>query len=1556
MIPWAVSEQHIMRRPALRRQGRLERHLRLERLENRTLLDAASVAIMPDAFDVRQNRLSVDLAVLENDSIPHDYDGPGKITSTSFGSKGGLIRISEDARSLEYVPPADGFGAESFTYYVDHEFSAEVTITIVTPLEHDRFVVHPDDSPRTFDVLANDPFWTDYDGARQITSVSETRLGGMVEVDSERRTITYTPPAFEVGKDAFLYFVDDLYPAEVIIDIPDPLGADRVLNLVRNSQQNQLDVLANDLFWVGYEGERKVTHLVVRDTTQGSFSIAEDQLSVSYTPQEGFAGYETVRYVVDGRHETTLTVQVHRPTQDGYYYFPRSSFDSRPSVELEVLANDEISYRDERYPHWDTRAWITERGGVDHIVSVGETSAGGVVTISANGTELIYTPPADFHGSDRFEYVAGGPLGEHPANVRITIAPTGGGGGGHPPPDPGIPPALQNVCRPVSDSLVANQNSVDNGIDVLANDFHQQQYLCDPYEGERSITSVSDPASGTVQIAEDRKTVSYTPDEDFFGSDSFTYAVDGVWVEHVTVNVVRRVRDDQFRVDPDSENELSVLVNDLFGADYTGAQQINAVTESSAGATVAVHEDRTTILYSPPAGFEGEDHFTYTVDGGLKAQVTVFVNSSREALLRRFNSEGLFGSLLQNALDRYEDLFGTSSPWYRWVYYDDCFECDFRLASFSDQNERIHSETNVQVQGIDEADIVDTDDDYLYVVRDNEVLISQAWPADELSILSRTGIDGVPIGLYLHGDRLTVVSQDRDERWGTVFAPTDRPYGWRPIGTSNTVVTVLDVTNRAESQVVQKTKLEGRYVESRRIDDHVFVVLRNQRLELPAPQILCDETTPNAADAPDAFIYGSPDNSCTYESRDEYVARASEVFDSLLPHFASYDADGELIRTGLMVTPDEIFRPQDESARNMVSVVSISMSNDEPGLSGASGILTTGADTVYGGWNGLYVLDRGYTQEDGDVTRILKFDWNADTGDVDLAAHGQVAGYLLNQFSVDEHAGYLRIATTISNQFAGNHSGDSENTIFVLEDDGGLIEPVGDLQNLGFRESIKSVRFVGARAFVTTFREIDPFFVIDMSDPTEPLPVGHVTLPGFNSYMQMIDENHVLTIGTNTVTETTGATQVILFDVSDVMRPRIVGRQSFYRDSTSLAANDHHAFGWFQPHGVLAIPLAENRRRRVDLDDDGYPETWEYYREDTLALLEINVAATVDSRDGVQLRGEVASDSAVLRGAFIDNILYSIAHDSITAVDIQDPASVFAEVSIENSGEVENDSVAPATGLATSELFVVEVGSTQPGSTQPLASEGESADDSLEAMAQQMANRARDMITSELDDPLIAPLLVAMEIPDGLSLQSRGCTFIFDVGDRMLQLEADAEGEITLVDDAFDFDNALDPVTWQNPEQPEDVNGDEVVTSGDVLLMINKINKEGAGPLRIPAVLRQVTATVPRADEMFYDVTGEGLLTSGDVLQVINWLNGFVDSAEAEFAAAVDLALAAGDVGQPPEPEGPIELPDLIDRAAQRQNLGLFPVPQDEGDEKDRDEDTPLVLSPWSPLDGSPLE
>ncbi|MEM9657819.1 MAG: Ig-like domain-containing protein, partial [Planctomycetota bacterium] len=309
----------------------------MERLEARLALDGGLAELFADAFEVRQNSQPIELDVLANDLFDGEYEGAGKISSVSYGSEGGVVGIGADGKSLRYAPPADYFGVETFVYVVDGEHTAEVQIDVQPLLAFDEYTIAPNGDERLLEVLANDPFWDDYEGPREITSVSVSSAGGIVEIDDDRQAIHYTPPDGAYGKDEFIYIVDELYPARVTVSIPQTLEADR-FEIVQNASETFFP-LANDPFWANYPGERRITH-VVDSHLEAAIEISPDGQSITYTPPADQSGWDGFRYVVDGTYEASISVAIQRPVQDDWFETDLDSTEQR----FNVIANDR--YRD----------------------------------------------------------------------------------------------------------------------------------------------------------------------------------------------------------------------------------------------------------------------------------------------------------------------------------------------------------------------------------------------------------------------------------------------------------------------------------------------------------------------------------------------------------------------------------------------------------------------------------------------------------------------------------------------------------------------------------------------------------------------------------------------------------------------------------------------------------------------------------------------------------------------------------------------------------------------------------------------------------------------------------------------------------------------------------------------------------------------------------------------------------------------------------------------------------------------------------------------------------
>lgn len=209
-------------------------------------------------------------------------------------------------------------------------------------------------------------------------------------------------------------------------------------------------------------------------------------------------------------------------------------------------------------------------------------------------------------------------------------------------------------------------------------------------------------------------------------------------------------------------------------------------------------------------------------------------------------------------------------------------------------------------------------------------------------------------------------------------------------------------------------------------------------------------------------------------------------------------------------------------------------------------------------------------------THLHKFDLRDDPTSPLYVASGTVEGGVLNQFSLDERDGFLRVATT-ENRTTGQDfwTTDRFNHLYVVAESDGLLDKVGDAGDLAKGESVMSVRFVGAKGYVVTFLQKDPLFVFDLSDPYAPRQLGQLNIPGFSQYMHPIDEGHLLTIGQDgDDAGTTGNLALQLFDVTDPVRPRQAFKFPFSDFGYSQAQNDHKAFTYFDKEKLLAFPYS----------------------------------------------------------------------------------------------------------------------------------------------------------------------------------------------------------------------------------------------------------------------------------------------------------------------------------------------------------------------------------------------
>jgi len=493
-----------------------------------------------------------------------------------------------------------------------------------------------------------------------------------------------------------------------------------------------------------------------------------------------------------------------------------------------------------------------------------------------------------------------------------------------------------------------------------------------------------------------------------------------------------------------------------------------------------------------------------------------------------------------------------------------------------------YTRTNTQVEGVDEADFVKTDGTHIYTLAGRTLYLAKSWPAAELAVQGSLRIEGYPREMFLEEDtkRISVLSTVPSDYWDAQ-APEIAWYcaEWGcGVEYAATKLTIVDATDPARPAVIAEHYLPGRYQSSRRIGTALRVVLADEP-RWPADLRWWPETNENIWD--DTFLRNRRFRELM--DRNEEIIRAQALAD-WLPLGRRRIAGGTL--TDLAYRCGDFSRPNGPVELGITSVATIDLADPNAGVEQTAVLART--HIVYANATSLYLADQHWwwwpAPGQVDWSYLFKFDLS-DPRRARFVAAGGVEGHLLDQFSMDEREGYLRVATTIARRVEDNDSRwgrvDTTNRVSVLDRD---LAVVGQTPDLAAGERIFSARFVGTRGFVVTFRQVDPLFTLDLSDPRAPRVVGELKVPGFSTYIHPLGANHLLTIGIHQdepdpngqVNWNRRALKLSIFDVSDFARPReaftqLVGTSA----SWSEALHEHKAFNYFAARGLLAIPFAD---------------------------------------------------------------------------------------------------------------------------------------------------------------------------------------------------------------------------------------------------------------------------------------------------------------------------------------------------------------------------------------------
>ena len=491
-----------------------------------------------------------------------------------------------------------------------------------------------------------------------------------------------------------------------------------------------------------------------------------------------------------------------------------------------------------------------------------------------------------------------------------------------------------------------------------------------------------------------------------------------------------------------------------------------------------------------------------------------------------------------------------------------------RAAGVSSQ--RLYSGTNVQELGVDEADIVKTDGRRIVALTDQELVVVDVTGAQPMLIGKIALGDTAVSNLYLTGDRVLVLgsafSFDQGFRGGfeeeAIFSPI---YGY---GSPTVQLTEIDIS--AAPTVVATLELDGSYVSSRMIGESVRLV---------------------ATSSPNGFDWVFPEGSGLKSEREAEAANRKLIdestIDNWVPYFVLTDSDGDVLDEGNLVPCDRAHAPVEFSGFNMVSVVTIDLGS---GLAvvDATGVLATG-ETVYASADSLYVATQRWAtwrriqleatadvvaeEVDTATTEIHQFDIS-DPDRTDYVASGSIDGFLLNQFAMSEHEGRLRVASTTQPNWWCCSERESESFVTVLEPRNGELVTIGRVGGLGKGEQIFSVRFIGDMGYVVTFRQTDPLYTIDISDPTRPTVAGELKILGFSAYLHPIGDDLILGVGqdANSRGRLKGS-QLSIFDVSDPANPVRIDQLSLSKGGNSEVEYDHRAFLYWDESNLAVLPV-----------------------------------------------------------------------------------------------------------------------------------------------------------------------------------------------------------------------------------------------------------------------------------------------------------------------------------------------------------------------------------------------
>ncbi len=549
-------------------------------------------------------------------------------------------------------------------------------------------------------------------------------------------------------------------------------------------------------------------------------------------------------------------------------------------------------------------------------------------------------------------------------------------------------------------------------------------------------------------------------------------------------------------------------------------------------------------------------------------------------------------------------------------------------AKVLEESTKEYSTTNIQVENVDEADVTKTDGDYIYSLSENQVIITDVKKPEEIKIIAKISENSnkVPEDLILYNHKLAVIYQESKDYYNN--------------NKNATYVAIYDVTTPEKPKKIKNYELEQPYYTSRCIDGKLYV-------------ISCG-TLKKEKDKIVTYYYEDEQQIDKGTKNINKIKDINTKYQTILSNFDLNNTESKVNVNSYLMNISNCY-----VSENNIYLINEKYKTKSPKIT-----------DIFGLKGLLGILDYEYnSEENGYYTEIYKFNLLED-GNIKFANKALEKGKTINQFSIDEYKNNLRVALQDNNKGS---------KIIILDDE---MKKIGETTNLAKGEKMYSSRFLGEKAYLVTYKTIDPLFVVDLSNPRTPNVLGELKIPGYSTYLHPYDENHIIGIGMQTeekvnrnssgkVISTTAiitGMKMALFDVTDVQNPvqisdTIIGD----RRTTSSILTNHKALLFSKEKQIIAIPV---NNYTEDFNAESYSNnynsminSYKNYKKDYIS--EGYFVYNINLTDGFKLKGTITHnknqkknrynlETRLLRGLYIENNLYTISEDYIKVNKLED--------------------------------------------------------------------------------------------------------------------------------------------------------------------------------------------------------------------------------------------------------------------------------------------------------------